>query len=86
MCLYTYLSLLADCSENHHVNKLIFTAFKRLPNETPIVPGWNIDVNKGPWTPQWNTLVGTTTIILLSFSSHNKVFLHFENQFGCSEN
>ena len=49
-----FLYLLVDCSENHHVNKITFTPMK----ESPIVPGWNIDVNKGPWTARWNSLVG----------------------------
>ena len=55
--------MLADCSENHHVNKIMNIGWKKLPNEIPRVPGWNIDVNKGPWTAPFNTLVGT--IILL---------------------
>ena len=29
------------------------------------VPGWNIDVNKGPWTPKEDNLVGMVSIIIL---------------------
>ena len=53
------LCLLIDCSENVHVNKIKFTPMRISPK----VPGWKIDVNKGPWTPKEDSLVGMLLII-----------------------
>ena len=55
------LCLLIDCSENVHVNKFKFPPMKISQK----VPGWNIDVNKGPWTPKEDSLVGMVSIIIL---------------------
>ena len=46
MPLKNLLRLLVDCSENVHVNKIKFPPMRISPK----VPGWNLDVNKGPWT------------------------------------
>ena len=59
MPLKNLLRLLVDCSENVHVNKIKFPPMRISPK----VPDWNLDVNKGPWTPKEDSLVGMLLII-----------------------
>ena len=69
------LCLLIDCSENVHVNKIKFTPMRISPK----VPGWNLDVNKGPWTAKEDSYSNYITY-QLSFYNHNKfLFYIFEN-------
>ena len=72
MPLKNLLRFIVDCSENVHVNKITFTPMKLSPK----VPGWKIDVNKGPWTPKEDSLVGMLLIILL-INYHFKIKTNF---------
>ena len=71
MPLKSLLRLLVDCSENVHVNKITFKS-----KLSPKVPGWKIDVNKGPWTPKEDSLVGMLLISLL-INYHFKIKTNF---------
>ena len=47
---------------------------------SPKVPGWNLDVNKGPWTAKEDSYSNYTITYQLSFYNHNQfLFYIFEN-------